>query len=77
MAGGGVLVMVQGNQLIPSRFEDSLTLHLFLWVCYVMLCMYLEFTTQGGPFQIYLIRALLHIKPKRIKEQREAKRGWR
>ena len=38
------------------------------WVCYFMLCMYLEFTTQGGPFQVHLITALLHIKPKRIKE---------
>ena len=30
--------------------------------------MYLEFTTQGGAFQIYLVTALLHINPKRIKE---------
>jgi len=67
MAGGGNLVMMQGNQLIPSRFEDSLSLHLFLRVCYVMLCMYLEFTTQGGLYQLYLITALLHINPKRIK----------
>ena len=70
MAGGGGLVMTQGNQLIPSRFEDSLSLQFFLWVSYfyVMLFMYLEFTTQGGPFQVHLISALLHINPKRIKE---------
>ena len=28
----------------------------------------LEFAAQGGPFQVHLITALLHIKPKRIKE---------
>jgi hypothetical protein len=31
------------------------------------LCIFMEFTTQGGPFQVHLIRALLHTSPKRIK----------
>ena len=42
-----------------------------------LLCVALEFTTQGGPFQIYLIRTLLHINPKRIKkESKDFSGGW-
>jgi len=29
----------------------------------------MEFTTQWGPFQVYLVTALLHINPKKIKEK--------
>ena len=29
----------------------------------------MEFTTQGGPFQVFLISALLHTSPKRIKKK--------
>jgi hypothetical protein len=29
-------------------------------------CVFMEFTTQGGPFQVLLISALLHSSPKRI-----------
>ena len=33
----------------------------------------MEFTTQGGPYQVYLITALLHINPKRIKRKNTVK----
>jgi hypothetical protein len=35
-------------------------------------CCILEFTAQGGSFQDFLIRALLHTKPKRIKRIKES-----
>jgi hypothetical protein len=37
-------------------------------VCFFSLFIFMEFTTQGGPFQVFLISALLHTNPKRIKK---------
>jgi hypothetical protein len=40
-----------------------------VFVC-VSFCIFMEFTTQGGPFQVLLISALLHTSPKRTKKPR-------
>jgi hypothetical protein len=36
-------------------------------VCFFLLFIFMEFTTQGGAFQVLLIRVLLRTSPKRIK----------
>jgi hypothetical protein len=36
-------------------------------VCFFRLFIFMEFTTQGGAFQVLLISAFLHTSPKRIK----------
>jgi hypothetical protein len=37
--------------------------------CFFLLFILMEFTAQGGAFQIHLATALLHTSPKRIKKK--------
>jgi hypothetical protein len=43
-------------------------------VCFFLLTIFMEFTTQGSPFQVHLISALIHTGPKRI-EKNEIQKG--